>query len=307
MANTPFKKITSREIYGADISGLQDLLGKIETVLNMLTTSATGHSLEAICDQSDPALHYRIYEGTIRNWLESPAPVVKRNGATVPPEEYTLFAAQGMVLFTVQQSPEDNITANFTYIKSESQTIKDLQSGLGELEIVDLWKYRFSGYYYASSMITAGALAATTTSANNLDAFPIIVPVEQAFDRIGVNVVSTPAGKLRLGIYADNNGKPGSRILDSGEIDVSSTGLKTATINITLEPGLYWLVKVQDNTPGLSGLNATDMFTIGLDSSLGIGTGWRRASYNYAALPDPFGTSLTFRTGGQVIIFLRKA
>ena len=120
MATTPFRKVTTREIYGADISGLQDAVNRCEHVLTLGTAVLTGHVLVPVSDQAAPTLHRRIYEGTIRGWLESPAPVVRRAGIIVPLGEYTLYAAQGAVVFHAQQTAGVSITADFTHITNVS-------------------------------------------------------------------------------------------------------------------------------------------------------------------------------------------
>jgi len=120
MPVTPFKKIASRQIYGADVSGLQDAVNKVETVLGMHTASVVNHLLQPVSDQSDSAMHRLIYEGTIRNWLEMPVPVIKRNGINVTPDQYLLYAAQGMVVFHQPQSANAVITADFTHITATS-------------------------------------------------------------------------------------------------------------------------------------------------------------------------------------------
>ena len=120
MATTPFRVVTSREIYGADISGLQDAVNRCEHVLTLGTAAVTGHPLTAVSDQASPTLHRRIYEGTIRGWLESPAPVIRRAGVIVPTGEYTLFAAQGAIVFHAQQTAGVVITADFTHVTNVS-------------------------------------------------------------------------------------------------------------------------------------------------------------------------------------------
>lgn len=120
MSTTPFRSVTSREIYGADISGLQDAINRCEHVLELGTAVVTGHALTAVSDQASPTLHRRIYEGTIRGWLESPAPVIRRGGVIVPLGEYTLYAAQGTVVFHAQQPAGTSITADFTHVTNVS-------------------------------------------------------------------------------------------------------------------------------------------------------------------------------------------
>lgn len=120
MSITPFRTVTSREIYGADISGLQDAVNRCERVLELGTATVTNHALTPVSDQATPGLHRRIYEGAIRGWLETPSPVIRRGGTIVPPGEYTLYAAQGAVVFHAQQAAGAAITAAFTHVTDAS-------------------------------------------------------------------------------------------------------------------------------------------------------------------------------------------
>ena len=120
MSITPFRTVTSREIYGADISGLQDAVNRCERVLELGTATVTNHALTPVSDQATPGLHRRIYEGAIRGWLETPTPVIRRGGTIVPPGEYTLYAAQGAVVFHAQQAAGAAITAAFTHVTDAS-------------------------------------------------------------------------------------------------------------------------------------------------------------------------------------------
>jgi len=117
---TPFTTVTSREIYGADITGLQDAVNRCEFVLGLGTAAITGHALAPVSDQASPTLHRRIYEGTIRGWLTSPAPVIRRAGVIVPLGEYTLYAGQGTVVFHAQQTAGVAITADVTHVTNVS-------------------------------------------------------------------------------------------------------------------------------------------------------------------------------------------
>ncbi|HEY8414989.1 MAG TPA: hypothetical protein VIK99_04380, partial [Thermaerobacter sp.] len=119
MAQTPFRDLGSVDILAAHVSGLQHAVNKIEQVLNMRTSSVTGHVLTPVTDQDDPALRYRIYEGSIRNWLEDPAPVIRRNGQVVPSSEYVLHPAYGVVVFHQQQAANAQITADFTCVTAQ--------------------------------------------------------------------------------------------------------------------------------------------------------------------------------------------
>jgi len=76
--------------------------------------------MSEVSDQASPSLHRRIYEATIRGWLDYPTPVIRR-GAIVPIGEYTLYAAQGTVVFHAQQAAGTTITADFTCVANTSE------------------------------------------------------------------------------------------------------------------------------------------------------------------------------------------
>ena len=325
MAITPFKKVTSREIYGADISGIQDAVNKVETVLDMSTTVTTGHGLTAVSDQVEPAMHRRIYEGTIRNWIENPPPVIKRDGIVVSGAEYVLYAAQGMVVFNVQQATDAVITVDFTYIIADSLLLGHAGAGGGahaaatieaagfmsagdkmRFNALDYMRYRRVGLYHAG--INAADMSTAATSANNLDVLPFYVPDSQAFDRIAINVTTLAAGNARLGIYADTGDVyPGGLLVDAGEVDTETAGIKWCAINVTLAPGLYWLARIQNATPTLRSLFHCAMLSIGsADLGASVVTGYRLARA-YGVLPSPFPAGAVDITSGRPAVFLRRS
>lgn len=326
MSKTPFKRINSREIFGADISGVQDAVNKLETVLEMHTAHTANHPLAPIVDQLEETRHRRIYEGNIRNWLEEPAPVIRRNAEIVSSEEYTLYAAQGMVLFHEQQPQGINVAAGFTYISATSPFTGHVEAGgtvhapatpessrflsaadKVRLDALDLLRYRRVGLYHAG--ITASALAGLATSANNLDMLPFYVPVAQAFDRIAVSVTTLAAGNARLGIYADTGAVyPGELVLDAGVVTTGTAGTRALTISLVLAPGLYWLARLQDAAPSLQGLSTAGMIALGSED-LGISaiTGYRLARAYGDGFPNPFPSGAAFITGSRPAVFLRRA
>lgn len=139
--------MTSRNILGADISALQDAVNKVEAILQMATASTTGHPMTAVVDQDDSNMHYKIYEGSIRGWLETPTPTIYRNSVPVDSGEYTLYASSGAIVFTAQQLDTDIITADFTHVTGaiggnvdlNGNTIFNFGSMAQDLEIKKDW------------------------------------------------------------------------------------------------------------------------------------------------------------------------
>jgi hypothetical protein len=101
--------------------------------------------------------------------------------------------------------------------------------------------------------LTFGTLVAVTAIniPNNVVYYtPFYLHSEMTFDRIacrsGTQSGTAPA---RLGLYANNNGKPGNLILDAGTVVMTAT-LTTyeITINQTLPAGWYWFAFVQQSS-----------------------------------------------------------
>lgn len=109
----------SGEIISPDIAGLQEAVGKIEDVLDMKVVNATDISLEEIYISEND--HYRIYQAPgKRNWVSSPAPVIKVNGTPVS-SGFTINYGGGAVVFEPPLTASDTITADFSYVSSISK------------------------------------------------------------------------------------------------------------------------------------------------------------------------------------------
>jgi len=162
--------------------------------------------------------------------------------------------------------------------------------------------------WYIAGVIGATALTTVAASANVLRAIPFLVARTITLDQIAINVTTLIAGKARLGIYLDDGTiYPEQRLLDAGEVDTGTTGVKALSINQTLTTGLYWLVHVANAAPTLRAVAVGGLLPIlGIDSGIGtaFGVGYSR-SYTYAALPDPFGAGATVMTGTQPAICVR--
>lgn len=72
---------------------------------------------------------------------------------------------------------------------------------------------------------------------------PIIVPNTVTINQISTVLTSTVAGSIRLGIFNDNNGLPGTVLLDAGTVSYPIASLTTYSITVSqvVQPGRYWL------------------------------------------------------------------
>lgn len=163
----------------------------------------------------------------------------------------------------------------------------------------------FSPYRQAMNDIHAPLMASgqwygppgAVTTVNRPNAFitygRLAVP-EVTVDRIGVEI--TGAGSagalLRLGIYADDGGKPGALLLDAGTVDGTLTGVQSISISKTLDAQVVWLaVAVQGapvTTPTVRGITSASIPGVPLvATNFAVGAGWTQNSGGGGALPNP--------------------
>lgn len=153
--------------------------------------------------------------------------------------------------------------------------------------------------YYVAGHVS-GNLSTITLSVDQLFAVPLVVPFRTRIDRIGINVLGAAAGNARIGIYSSVglvNLKPLMLLLDSGELDVSGTGFKTATVSLVLQPDILMWACVHTNAAisirsvPVAGCYPIFGYDNALDASTSPGTGWLATGVTYAALPPTFPTS----------------
>jgi len=106
------------------------------------------------------------------------------------------------------------------------------------------------GYYRTPLQYSA---TATAQNINTIFFTPFYVSASTTFDQIGViasTVAASPTCTVRLGIYNDSNGVPGTLSLDAGTATQTTiSGTPTSipiTISKTLTPGWYWLAAKQE-------------------------------------------------------------
>lgn len=113
-----------------------------------------------------------------------------------------------------------------------------------------------STYYYRpasdlSAPVTAAAVAHVVIYS------PIFLGgthgVPLTLSSVSVNIVGNAVGNLRLGIYSNVRGAPVARLGQSGNISTNTTGLRTWSASLALNPGWYWMAFATDtSTPTYS-------------------------------------------------------
>lgn len=114
---TNWQDPASGKIYSSHISGLQDAIGKIEDSIGLQTVVETGMSLsEVFIEDND---RYRIYQCAVgrRNWLASPAPVIKKNGVTIT-DGFTIDYGGGAIILDENAISTDFFTVDCTRTNS---------------------------------------------------------------------------------------------------------------------------------------------------------------------------------------------
>lgn len=105
---------------------------------------------------------------------------------------------------------------------------------------------RANNYYMSAAVLPSTATAAIV--ANSLYYQPIAIT--GTINRIGIEITGGSAGAARLGLYTNNNGIPGSLILDCGTVDTTSVALVEATIpDMVLRGEWMWMAVVSNATP----------------------------------------------------------
>ena len=88
---------------------------------------------------------------------------------------------------------------------------------------------------------------------------------------------TTPNGKVRLGVYADNGGVPGSLLLDAGEVTVANGWVSISGLSLPVTQNTYyWLAFNLQSANGVryqSGQPAGSHY-------------WGK--YTYGAVPEPY-------------------
>jgi hypothetical protein len=96
--------------------------------------------------------------------------------------------------------------------------------------------------YYCAA-VNGTALTTGVPTLGHIQAIPLVISRQATLDRLAVNVTTGVAGgKIMLGLYSNTPGDlyPNA-LLASGEVLTDASGVKEVVINLTLQPGVYWL------------------------------------------------------------------
>lgn len=162
------------------------------------------------------------------------------------------------------------------------------------------------------------ATANGVVNADQLYAFPIVIPTAVTIQSLGIRCGTGAAGSnVKMGIYSNSNGAPGTLLhqLNSNPSTASSNTNATGGFasNPTLQPGIYWLACIFSGTPTIVCVGGTEpamlwMMGVTDGSSLSTGnSGVTGTGATYAGgLPSSFGAA-TPTTGSVPNVMFRVA
>jgi len=145
-----------------------------------------------------------------------------------------------------------------------------------------------TGELVESALQTEDVATFANFPADRLTAQPFLIPQRCRLDALWFRV--TGAGgvgaRIRLGVYSDNGNRcPGKLIVDAGEIDATVLGYQAISVNVILNPGIYWLAHI--NNDGTIDYRQRSYLCV-----TGYWPRWQAwyKSMTYGVLPDPFPT-----------------
>lgn len=97
-------------------------------------------------------------------------------------------------------------------------------------------------YYFLPNSANASTSAVQTNGL--VRACPFWLPNAVTLSRVGAEVttIGDVGSKLRLGFWADDGtGRPGTLLLDAGQIAGDSATVQEIVISLALAPGIYWV------------------------------------------------------------------
>lgn len=119
------------------LAGLTEICNKLSGVLNMDTATFEDLTIQEVYISEDDRC--RIYQAPLGNklWLQTPAPVIKKNGVTITPETdgFEIDYLGGSIAFNDEYvlQPEDIVTASATYIVDKSLLLDNIRTQINDL------------------------------------------------------------------------------------------------------------------------------------------------------------------------------
>lgn len=138
MSRTPMYDPLTSDARSSWLAGLTEACNKLSGVLDMKVQTFTNLTLpELYIEEND---RFRIYQAPLGNklWLAEPAPVIKKNGTVITPENdgFTIDYLGGSIAFEDSRTLTewDVITADASYIVDSSNKISSILESIDTIE-----------------------------------------------------------------------------------------------------------------------------------------------------------------------------
>ena len=178
----------------------------------------------------------------------------------------------------------------------------------GQISVGNPMTSRVAGNYYTKDF--SGAIAAGTITLGTLYVFFFEIEGTESFDRIACAVTAVASSFMRLVAYEDDNGKPSSLLIDSGQISGATLGVKEATISLSRGRGLWIGGGAQGVAASPTRFPAHNDRRVGNTSPYSQGQAFAYSQTGFTgAPPDPWGATLTPVGAANTVplVYLRKA
>lgn len=158
--------------------------------------------------------------------------------------------------------------------------------------LTKLYDARFSpttSLYVPLTRHNRGA-ASVTVAAGTCYFVPFTIGQSLTLSLFGIAVTAAASGTAEIAIYDDDgtNGRPLTRLVRVSGLDTSTTGVKSASISLSLTPGIYWAALRCTAAPSLAGASSCPV--IAIDAS---GTQYTLLQNSDTALNNPVTTDPT--------------
>ena len=125
-----------------------------------------------------------------------------------------------------------------------------------------------SGRTYSVRTTGTAVQSSTSTPLNTIALYPFIPANSITISNLQLNVAGASATNIRILVYSDLNGVPSSKLIESTNLDCSTTGTKTYTTSYTFTAGtVYWLGCYASAIASVSVLDAAQMTPISTGSA----------------------------------------
>ena len=148
-----------------------------------------------------------------------------------------------------------------------------------------------SGRSYGVRTNATTANSSSSVSANVIALYPFVPANTITISNLQLNVAGAVAANIRILVYSDLNGVPSSKLIESTNLDPSTTGVKTFTTSYTFTAGtVYWIGTFASASVSVSVLDAAQMTPI---STNAFGTAYSNvfASATFPTAPSTLGAA----------------